>query len=38
MEQNNEKQKRKNMIVGWAIGIMALGLYVGAIYFGAGRQ
>jgi hypothetical protein len=38
MNQENDKQKRKNMIVGWTIGIMALALYVGAIYFGAGRQ
>jgi hypothetical protein len=38
MNQENDKQRRKNLIVGWTIGILALALYVSAIYFGAGGK
>jgi hypothetical protein len=33
MEQDKQKQRRKNLIVGWTIGILALGLYVVSIFF-----
>lgn len=37
MEQDNEKQRRNNLRVGWSIGILALILYVASIYFGMGK-
>lgn len=36
MKQANNIKRRKNLIVGWSIGILAIVLYVSAIYFGAG--
>ena len=33
MEQNKEKLKRKNLLVGWSMALIALILYVAAIYF-----
>jgi hypothetical protein len=33
MEQEKQKQRRKNLLVGWAIGILAITFYVAAIYF-----
>jgi hypothetical protein len=36
MEQDKKKLRRKNLIVGWTIGILAVALYVSAFYFGAG--
>ena len=33
MEQNKEKLKRKNLLVGWSMAAIALILYVAAIYF-----
>lgn len=37
MEQDNQKQRRKNLLVGWAIGILALILYVTSIFYGLGK-
>ena len=33
MEQDKQKLRRKNLIVGWSIGVLAVVLYVVAIYF-----
>ena len=33
MEQDKQKLRRKNLIVGWSIGLLAIVLYVVAIYF-----
>ena len=33
MEQNKEKLKRKNLLVGWSMAVIALVLYIAAIYF-----
>lgn len=33
MEQNKEKLKRKNLLVGWSMAVIALALYIAAIYF-----
>jgi hypothetical protein len=32
MEQEKQKQRRKNLLVGWTIGILAIIFYVSAIY------
>ena len=37
MEQDNEKQRRNNLRVGWSIGILAVILYAASIYFGVGK-
>lgn len=34
MEQDNEKQRRNNLRVGWSIGILVIILYAASIYFG----
>lgn len=36
MEQDNEKQRRNNLRVGWSIGILVVILYAVSIYFGMG--
>jgi hypothetical protein len=33
MEQDKEKQRRKNLLVGWTIGILAIIFYAASIYF-----
>lgn len=33
MDQNKDKLKRKNLLVGWTIAIAAISLYVFVIYF-----
>jgi hypothetical protein len=33
MENDKQKQRRKNLIVGWSIGILAIILYAASIYF-----
>jgi len=33
MEQDKEKQRRKNLLVGWTIGILAVIFYAASIYF-----
>jgi len=33
MEQDKQKLRRKNLLVGWSIGLLAIMLYVVAIYF-----
>ncbi len=33
MEQDKQKQRRKNLIVGWSIGALAVILYAASIYF-----
>lgn len=33
MEDNKEKQRKKNLLIGWSIGIFALVLYVFTIFF-----
>ncbi len=38
MEPNDKEQRRKNLIVGWTIGIIAIILYVAAIYSGVGKS
>ncbi len=32
MNQNKDKLKKKNLLVGWTIGILAVALYVFVIY------
>lgn len=32
MDQNKDKLKKKNLLVGWTIGILAIILYVFVIY------
>jgi hypothetical protein len=36
MEQDKKKLRRKNLMVAWTIGILAIALYVSAFYYGAG--
>ena len=38
MDQDNQKLRRKNLLVGWCIGIVAVILYVVAIFYGAGGK
>jgi hypothetical protein len=38
MEQDEQKQRRKNLLVGWIIGIFALILYVTSIFYGSGGK
>lgn len=33
MEQNKQKQRRKNLIIGWSIGVLTIIFYAAAIYF-----
>jgi hypothetical protein len=33
MEQDKQKLRRKNLLVGWSVGILAVALYVAAFYF-----
>lgn len=33
MTQDKEKLKKKNLLVGWSVGILAIALYVVAIFF-----
>ena len=33
MNQDKDKLKKKNLLVGWTIGILAIALYVFVIYF-----
>jgi hypothetical protein len=33
MEQDKQKLRRKNLLVAWSIGILAVALYLAAIYF-----
>jgi hypothetical protein len=33
MEQSKQKLKRKNLLVGWSMALIAIVLYVAAIYF-----
>ena len=37
MEQDNEKQRRNNLRVGWPLGILAAILYAASIYFGVAK-
>jgi len=37
MEPDEKKQRRKNLLVGWAIGIIAIILYFTSFYYGAGK-
>jgi hypothetical protein len=37
MEQDNDKQRRNNLRVGWSIGILVVILYAASIYFGLGK-
>ncbi len=32
MDQNKDRLKKKNLLVGWAIGILAIILYIVVIY------
>ena len=38
MEPDEKEQRRRNLRVAWAIGILAIILYVTSIYFGAGKS
>ncbi len=33
MEQDKEKQRRKNLLVGWAIGILVVVFYAASIFY-----
>ena len=33
MEDDKQKQRRKNLLLGWSIGILAVILYLASIYF-----
>ena len=33
MEHNKQKLKRKNLLVGWSMAVIAVVLYVAAIYY-----
>ncbi len=33
----SEEQRRKNKLLGWTIAIIAIAVYVIAVYFGAGK-
>lgn len=33
MEQDKQKQRRKNLLLAWSIGLLALVFYVATIYF-----
>ncbi len=33
MEDEKQKQRRKNLLLGWSIGILAVILYLASIYF-----
>jgi hypothetical protein len=33
MDQTKHRQRRKNLLVGWSIGILTIILYVAAFYF-----
>lgn len=33
MEQNKQKLKRKNLLVGWSMALIAIVLYVAAIFY-----
>jgi hypothetical protein len=33
MNQDKDKLKKKNLLVGWTIGVLAIALYVFVIYF-----
>ena len=33
MEQSKQKQRRKNLVIGWSIGILTILFYAAAIYF-----
>jgi hypothetical protein len=37
MEQDNQEQRRKNLLVGWTIGILVIILYVTSIFYGVGK-
>jgi hypothetical protein len=37
MKQDDEKQRRNNLRVGWSIGILVVILYASSIYFGMGK-
>ncbi len=38
MEPDEKEQRRKNMRVGWAIGVLAIILYITSIYYGVGKN
>lgn len=38
MDQDKQKQHRKNMIVAWSIGILVVILYVTSIYYGVNGE
>ena len=33
MEQDKQKQRRKNVVIGWSMGILTIIFYAAAIYF-----
>ena len=33
MEQDKQKQRRRNLIIGWSMGILTIIFYTAAIYF-----
>lgn len=37
MEQDNQKKRRRNLLVGWSIGILAVALYFISIFYGMGK-
>jgi hypothetical protein len=38
MQENEQKQRRSNLMVGWAIGILVVILYVTSILYGVGGK
>lgn len=37
MEQDNQKKRRRNLLIGWSIGILAVVLYFTSIFYGMGK-
>jgi|GEM_PF-1580075 len=38
MEPDKKKLRRKNLLVGWTIGILVIILYITSYYYGAGKS
>jgi len=38
MEPDEKERRRKNLLVGWTIGIIAIILYIVSFYYGAGKS
>ena len=38
MDPDKNEQRKKNLLVGWTIGVLAIVLYAASFYFGAGQS